>query len=295
MDLAEEDENGLYWGSPLQPVEGQQKDRMMMPYPVQQSSAAIETTGYAAMALLRHGDAFNSSRAAQWLTSQRNAYGGFGSTQDTVVGIQALVEYESGGRADVDLDITVSGDDFERTIRVTPENFDLLQIVELPVGGEHKLSVDGKGKAVGQLVRRFNMPDAQPQSLDILSIEVDYDTTDVEVDDTVTVSARLTFNPPQPAEAGMIVMDISIPTGFAAVEETLARAIYEDARLKRYEVAGRKVIFYVENLHQGESVSLEFEVRALYPVKAKAVASKAYAYYQPDISAEVLGSDVTVH
>jgi len=89
-------------------------------------------------------------------------------------------------------------------------------------------------------------------------------------------------------------MDISVPTGFAAVEDTLARAIDEDARLKRYEIAGRKVIFYIENLRQGESVSLEFQVKALYPVKAKAVASKAYAYYQPDISAEVLGRDVTV-
>jgi len=295
MDLAEEDENGLYWGSPLQPADEQQKDRrMMMPYPVQQSSAAIETTGYAAMALVRHGDVFNASRAAQWLTSQRNAYGGFGSTQDTVVGIQALVEYESGGRADVDLDITISGDDFERTIRVTPDNFDLLQMVELPVGGEYELAVDGKGKAVGQVVRRFNMPDAQPEALDVLSIEVDYDTTEVEVNDLVTVSATLTFNPPVPAEAGMIVMDISIPTGFSAVEETLARAVDDDPQLKRYEIAGRKVIFYIENLRRGESVSLEFQVRALYPVKAKAVASKAYAYYQPEISAEVLGRDVTV-
>jgi len=265
------------------------------PYPVQQqSSAAIETTGYATMALLRHGDTLNASRAAQWLTSRRNAYGGFGSTQDTVIGIQALVEYQSGARADVDLDITVTGDDFEQNVSITSDNFDVLQIVELPVDGEYEVAVDGKGKAVGQVVRRFNLPDVQSEVLDVLAIEVDYDTTDVEVDDIVTVSARLTFNPPQPAEAGMIVMDISVPTGFAAVEDTLARAIDEDAQLKRYEIAGRKVIFYIENLRQGESVSLEFQVKALYPVKAKAVASKAYAYYQPDISAEVLGRDVTV-
>jgi CD109 antigen len=294
MDLAEEDENGLYWGSPVRPVDGQQKTPAMMPYPVQQSSAAIETTGYAAMALLRHGDTLNASRAAQWLTSQRNAYGGFGSTQDTVVGIQALVEYQSGARADVDLDITVTGDDFDRTIRITPENYDVLQVVELAVDSDYEVTVDGKGKAVGQLVRRFNLPDVESEALDVLAIEVEYDTTDVEVDDIVTVSARLAFNPPQPAEAGMIVMDISIPTGFAAVEETLACAVDDDAQLKRYEIAGRKVIFYIENLRQGESVSLEFQVKALYPVKAKAVASKAYAYYQPDISVEVLGSDVTV-
>ncbi len=154
--------------------------------------------------------------------------------------------------------------------------------------------MDGDGKAVGQVVRRFNLPDVEPVETEILAIEVDYDTTEVEVDDTITVSARLTFNPPQPSEAGMIVMDISIPTGFAAVSETLDKAVERDKRLKRYEVAGRKVIFYIENLHQGESVSLEFEARALYPVKAKAVASRAYAYYSPELRDETLGLDVTV-
>ncbi|MCK5213541.1 MAG: hypothetical protein KAQ74_06395, partial [Dehalococcoidia bacterium] len=121
-----------------------------------------------------------------------------------------------------------------------------------------------------------------------------YDTTEVEVNDTLTVSAKLTFNPPQPAEAGMIVMDISIPTGFAAVPGTAQAAVDADGRIKRYELAGRKVIFYIENLQQGESVSLEFDAVALYPVKAKAVASKAYAYYSPELSGETLGEDVTV-
>ena len=64
--------------------------------------------------------------------------------------------------------------------------------------------------------------------------------------------------------------------------------------MKRFDIAGRKVIFYIENLAQGQSVSVEFDAVALYPVKAKAVASRAYAYYSPDISAETLGEDVTV-
>lgn len=265
-----------------------------MPYAVQQSPATVEMTGYATMALVRHGDVFNASRAAQWLTSQRNSYGGFGATQDTVVGIQALVEFQSGARADVDLDITVKGEGFEKDFSIKKENFDVLQVIELPVNGEYELTVDGKGKAVGQVVRRFNLPVAREDTLNVLQIDVDYDTTEVEVNDTLTVSAKLTFNPPQPAEAGMIVMDISIPTGFAAVAETVQAAVDDDARIKRYELAGRKVIFYIENLQQRESVSLEFDAVALYPVKAKAVASRAYAYYSPELSGETLGKDVTV-
>ncbi|MFW6055902.1 MAG: alpha-2-macroglobulin family protein [Chloroflexota bacterium] len=291
MGLAQEDEKGLYWGGQVNPLE-QGTDLDIMPR--QENSATIETTGYATMALMLHGDTFNASRAARWLTGQRNSYGGFGSTQDTVVGIQALVEYQTGARADVDMDIIVSGEDFEKKVRITPENFDVLQIISLPVDGEYELTVDGDGKAVGQVVRRFNLPDAQTGTTEILAIEVDYDTTEVEVDDTITVSATLTFNPPQPAEAGMIVMDISIPTGFTAVAGTLEKAVERDQRLKRYEVAGRKVIFYIENLHQGESVSLEFDARALYPVKGKGVSSRAYAYYSPELGDETLGPGVTV-
>ena len=291
MELAREDENGLYWGDSILPVAEQQR---MTPYPVQQNSAAIETTGYATMALVLHGDTFNAARAAQWITAQRNSLGGFGATQDTVVGIQALIAHQTGARSDVDLTVSIVGDAFRKDVRITPQNFDVLQVVQLPVDAEFELQVDGKGKAVGQVVRRFNMPVVEHAAVDILAVEVNYDTTEVEVDDTVVVSARLTFNPPRPAEAGMVVLDISIPTGFAAVVDTLDAAVEKDARLKRYDIAGRKVIFYIENLHQGESVSLQFEVKALYPVKAKAVSSRAYSYYSPEISGQTLGLDVTV-
>jgi len=291
MDLAREDENGLYWGDAVRPVEEQQR---MMPYPVQQNSAAIETTGYATMALTLHGDVLDAARAAQWISAQRNSLGGFGSTQDTVVGIQALVAYQTGASADVDLTVSVVGDGFKQDIRIDSRNYDVLQVVQLPQDGEFELRVEGRGKAVGQVVRRFNMPVVEAPVTDVLEIEVDYDTTDVEVDDLVTVSARLTFNPPEPAGAGMVVLDISIPTGFAAVAETLDAALESDARLKRYEIAGRKVIFYIENLRQRESISLQFQVKALYPVKAKAVSSRAYSYYSPELSGQTLGPDVTV-
>ena len=50
-------------------------------------SAAIEATGYALLALLGHDDFVSASRAAKWLVGQRNALGGFGSTQDTIVSL----------------------------------------------------------------------------------------------------------------------------------------------------------------------------------------------------------------
>jgi CD109 antigen len=287
MDMAQEDEDGLHWGDG--PGKASPEEPWLTP-----ASAEIETTAYATLALTKHGDALNASRAAQWLVSRRNAYGGFGSTQDTVVALQALTEYATDSRADVDLKVKVTGDGFNTERRVTAENFDVLQVVELPIDGNFKVSVTGKGEVIGQIVRRFNVPEAEPGD-EVIKINVDYDTAEVAVNDLVTVSASLVFNPPEPVESGMIVLDISVPTGFGAVSETIERALSDEAKIKRYEIAGRKVIFYIDDMKAGESLDISFQVRALYPVKAKGVSSQAYSYYKPEIRGESLSESITVN
>ncbi|MCJ7769466.1 MAG: hypothetical protein MUO92_03195 [Dehalococcoidales bacterium] len=291
MELTIEDEDGLHWGSGDVIV----NEKIAPGYPMPHNqSAVIETTAYATLALVEHGDAFNASRAAKWLVSQRNAYGGFGSTQDTVMALQALTQYSTGTRADVDLTITIesSGATIEKS--VTPENFDILQIIEVPINDQVKITTEGKGEAIAQLVKRFNLPQADTGE-EILKINVDYDTTEVEVNDLVTVYVELEFNPPQPMEAGMVVLDISVPTGFTPVMESIADIAEREEKIKRYETAGRKVIFYIENMLPGDSLSFSFKVQAMFPVKAKGVTSLAYSYYQPDIRGETLGEEVTVN
>ena len=295
MELAQEDENGLHWGDadvivPL--IEGEE---MMPRSPMRHNrSASIEATGYATLALIQHGDVFNASRSAKWLVSQRNAFGGFGSTQDTVVALQALTEYATDARADVDLTINIEAGGENRELRITQDNFDVLQIVDVAINEEVEISVAGDGEAVAQVVTRFNLPDVEQGGDEILKINVDYDTTQVEVNDIVEVSVELEFAPPIDMEAGMVVLDISVPTGFAPVTESLVDVVENDENIKRYEVAGRKVIFYIENMLPGDVVSFSFDVKAVYPVKAKGVSSQAYSYYKPEIKGETLGQDMVV-
>jgi CD109 antigen len=305
MSLAKEDESGLHWGSgdlPVQQPEVEKKEggpAVMRPFePDINRSADIETTAYATLALVKHGDAYNASRSSKWLVSRRNANGGFGSTQDTVVSLQALIEYATGARSDVDLTVTLKGDGVDKKLTIDKDNFDVLQIVQVPVDAEIEMTVAGKGDAIGQVVRRFNLPATEDTpAAQMLSIDVKYDTTEVEVNDIVNVSVALEFNPlPQLdiAEAGMIVLDVSVPTGFVPVSDSIVAVTEKLDNIKRYEVAGRKVIFYVENMKPGERIAFEFQVQAQYPVKAKGVLSTAYSYYSPDIKGETLGQEVTV-
>jgi CD109 antigen len=210
-----------------------------------------------------------------------------------------LTEYAANSRSDADLTVTLKGNGVDKQLKINQSNFDVLQIVEVPVNDKIEMTVAGKGDAIGQVVRRFNEPAADTEpAAQMLKIDVQYDTTEVEVNDLVKVSVNLEFNPlPELniSEAGMIVVDISIPTGFEPVTETIAAITQEMDNIKRYDIAGRKVIFYVENMKPGEQIAFDFQARALYPVKAKGVTSTAYSYYKPDVKGEVLGPPVTVN
>jgi len=296
MAQAQEDENGLHWGSltPPQPTTPPAGGKVSPFMPTQVNrSAVIETTAYAMLALTRHGDNLNAGRAGKWLISQRNAYGGFGSTQDTVVGLQALSDYATGLRADVDLTVSVKGAGIDKQIRITSANFDVLQMIELPANTSVTVTAKGKGEVMAQVVRRYNIP--APDAPDpVIAIDVKYDATEVEVDDLVNVLVNLSFNPPQEVESGMLVVDISVPTGFADDTASIDALMKSQPLFKRYDISGRKVIFYIDNLKSGAKFNFSFKVKALYPVKAKGAASQAYAYYQPEFKGESLSQDITV-
>jgi CD109 antigen len=293
MAMAEEDDDGLHWGGegPI-PLQEQPEP---MPFREQQvgQSTAIEATGYATLALNAHGDRLNASRAARWLVTRRNAYGGFGSTQDTVVALQALTEHAAGAAADVDLTVTVEAGGERKQVTINGDNFDVLQVLDVLAGTQATVRAEGRGEAVVQHVTRFNLPQAEEQG-EVFEIDVDYGTDQVDVNDTITVDTRVTFNPPEPLKAGMVVVDVAVPTGFEPVRESIEEAVAGEPQMKRFDVAGRKVIFYIEDMEPGDSISFSFQARALYPVRAKGVASRAYSYYNPEWRGETLGGEIAV-
>ena len=92
----------------------------------------------------------------------------------------------------------------------------------------------------------------------------------------------------------MVVLDVAIPTGFAPVSETLESLVANDPKVKRYDVAGRKVILYIDDMAPGDEYQFTFDMVAQYPVKAKGGASSAYSYYKPEWRGETVGEAVTV-
>jgi len=308
LSLAKESDDGLYWGEPVKVQPARvvaPRDGIAVPPmpPAPGRTASIETTGYAVLALLEQGDRLNAARAARWLAAQRGSLGGFGSTQDTVVGLEALTRFAAGEKSAVDAVLIISAGGLKREIQGLPETADLLQMVEIPVsetapGAEAflpvALEVRGKGQVVVQSVLRYNVPSLPQREEAAFQIEVEYGAGQIEVDDQIDVHTRVRFAPPVPMMAGMVVVDVAVPTGFTPVVETLDALIKAQPRVKRYDLAGRKVIIYLDEMAPGEEVRLSFKARALYPVKAQPVASQVYSYYRPEWRGESLGGVLEV-
>jgi CD109 antigen len=254
---------------------------------------AVETTAYAALAMIET-EKPQANDAIRWLSLQRNSLGGFSSTQDTVMALKALLTAARAQSRNVDLTITVRTPDngVVAEFAVHSNNFDVLQIAELPVVDEVELVADGSGEARFQLVRRFNVLLFDQCVNNNMALEVTYDADHVAVDDIVNVTAVVRYFG-RPGMSGMMIVDVGVPTGFAPVQESLD-ALVEAGTVSRVEVAGRKVIFYVDELESGEQRTFTFQVKARFPVRAIIPDSKAYLYYEPDVRAEAAGSQISV-
>jgi uncharacterized protein YfaS (alpha-2-macroglobulin family) len=119
------------------------------------------------------------------------------------------------------------------------------------------------------------------------------------MNDEVNVSVKVALNEPG-LIANMMLVDLGIPPGFEVLAEDLNRLVEqglykeEGVRLSRFDLTGRQIILYLEDLAYGEPFAFSFRLRAKYPMKAQAPASVAYDYYNPDVRAVARPQAVTV-
>ena len=92
----------------------------------------------------------------------------------------------------------------------------------------------------------------------------------------------------------MMIVDIAVPTGFTPVTGSLEE-LKENGVITRYEIAGRKVVLYIDEMMAGEEIDFSLQMKAAFPVKAMVQESSAYSYYNPEIKAEAKGMDITVN
>uniref|UniRef100_A0A2I3T6J0 Complement C4A (Chido/Rodgers blood group) n=1 Tax=Pan troglodytes TaxID=9598 RepID=A0A2I3T6J0_PANTR len=184
MAMAQETGDNLYWGSvtgsqinAVSPTPAPRNPSDPMP---QAPALWIETTAYALLHLLLHeGKAEMADQAAAWLTRQGSFQGGFRSTQDTVIALDALSAYwiASHTTEERGLNVTLSstGRNGFKSHALQLNNRQIRGLEEelqFSLGSKINVKVGGNSKGTLKVLRTYNVLDMKNTTCQDLQIEV---------------------------------------------------------------------------------------------------------------------------
>jgi uncharacterized protein YfaS (alpha-2-macroglobulin family) len=258
-------------------------------------SAAVETTGLAAQALVKWGQASETvHKALNFLTSKRDANGNWGTTQATIMALRALLLATRFSASDVrgTVDILLDGKT-TATLQLTADNNDLFHQyvfkgIDAQKGASVQLRFAGSGGLAWQIVGRSFLPWTEKSAAEPLSIQVTYDRTHLAENDIATATATIRNHLPK--FANMVMVDLGIPPGFDLLSEDLQSiqeksAAADSGRLEKFSLTATQAILYFNSLAPGQTVTLHYRLRAKYPIRAHTFESRIYEYYDPQVSA----------
>uniref|UniRef100_A0A8C6JJE3 CD109 antigen n=1 Tax=Melopsittacus undulatus TaxID=13146 RepID=A0A8C6JJE3_MELUD len=213
----------------------------------------------AAYALLSH---FHQDRLAEgipimkWLSQQRNHLGGFASTQDTVVALQALSLFAaltSAGRTEMDLTVTTPSLKIPEIFSIDTRNRFLLQTKELDPVQPMTITVaaDGTGFAVFQLNVIYNTKHTDQRLRSVQkqeAFDLDVDVRDDKDDKnhlTLNVCTRYLGSGTAP-RSGMVLMEVGLLSGFSVSPDFIPL----DNTVKKMEKDNGKVNLYLDSLNE---------------------------------------------
>ncbi|NXX32326.1 OVOS protein, partial [Nicator chloris] len=252
-------------------------------------SAEIEMTSYVLLALLNRTkltpeDLSYISRIVYWLIKQQNPYGGFSSSQDTVVALQALARYgyltfskKSLNTVKVHFMETPS-----KIFQVNDKNRFLLQQASLPtIPGNYSVEVNGTSCVYLQTTLRYNIylpKEAAGFSLSVKTANVSC-TGNYPPKFDLVLSASYTGHR---NVSNMAIIDVKMLSGFVPEESSLKKLRYENSVVDRVDTKNNHILFYLQKVSQKE-ISFSFGVEQSLPVSdIKPAPVHIYDYYETD-------------
>ena len=191
------------------------------PWKDQPNSVNAEMSAYAMQAFVESGLENDAVPIMKWLVTQRNENGGFQSTQDTIVGLQALSKlakkiYVPNSRVDISLQYN---DATTANLNVNEGNALILQKYELPsTVRDIEISAKGRGFSILQLSYRYNMNVTGAWPRFVLDPQVNR----LSTKDFLHLTVCTSFVPDDLTEkSNMAVMEVSFPSGYTFDSDTV--------------------------------------------------------------------------
>ncbi|XP_007575634.1 alpha-2-macroglobulin-like [Poecilia formosa] len=248
------------------------------------ASLSVEISSYVLLARLSAShtaeDLGYASGIVRWLTTQQNYYGGFSSTQDTVVALQALSFYSSlVFSPEGSSTVTVQSPSGPLTFDVTPDNKLLYQEKMLQgEAGKYSLEVKGTGCASVQISQHYNIP--PPPDATTMSVEVllEYDSSHRPPKASLKLVSQYSG---KEVSTNMVILDITLLSGFIPDPQSL-KNLEKALLVDRVEHKNDHVVVYLEGLVKGTPINHSLELLQKIPVQnLKPAVIALYDYYQP--------------
>ncbi|XP_038585798.1 CD109 antigen-like [Micropterus salmoides] len=224
----------------------------------QPRSAQIEMTSYVLLALFRHGSFVEGIALFKWLSKQRNHLGGYGTTQDTVVALQALAYYAafSGANA-IDLRLSISAPPSSSLFHINSTNYQTYRSQKINADKDLNLHIymEGRGFAIFQMNIFYNLGSKEfSQNLatdeEAFSLSVDVSEEGDLIHMLVSICARLKNNQ-EISKTGMVILEVGMLSGFSLSPGSAAPTNL----IRKVEILPGKVSLYLDSLTKSEVVS----------------------------------------
>jgi CD109 antigen len=195
----------------------------------------IETAAYALLAFSKFGDEISALAIMKFLVSKRNAEGGFYSTQDTVIGLQALAEIAKiHYTSNVNMHIKLSFASEKKIFEVTNSNNLALQNFEFPNQIRSvTVNANGTGKAILNIWSTFNMNSFVPSKAFKLSLTV----LAAKNGGIFYLTACVKYLPNENhVVSNMAVMEIALPSGYVYDSESTSSMKEFDVKVRNFKM-----------------------------------------------------------
>ncbi|XP_041662735.1 alpha-2-macroglobulin-like protein 1 [Cheilinus undulatus] len=247
-------------------------------------SLEVEMTSYFLLAVLsgptlKSFDMRYAASVVSWLVKQQNPFGGFSSTQDTVVALQALAVYASAiYTKNINVKMTVKGNKETIHFSVDESNRLLYQQETLSEGpGKYTVTAEGNGCVLVQISMFYNIPPPPDSSAFGLFVDTLGDCNLDPPKFHLTLEVRFQG---QRKETNMVIVNIKILSGYILDEDTVPSL--EGNMVRRVEVEGEYINIYLEELlnKKSQPIILTF-IEDQHVNDLKPAVIKVYDYYLP--------------
>jgi hypothetical protein len=261
----------------------------------------IETTALAVLGWLKANRPadfnVNVQKAIQWLGRQRGGYGGFGSTQSTILALKALIAFTKANKKTAesgDLRLCVGAEEVAHLNFAAGVQDALVLNVPEPdkhlKAGQNSVRVEMTGKNTFPYTLTWSYQTLKPASAENCPLRLTTHLDRTAAAEGETVHLTVTVENAIDKGQGMAVAIIGLPGGLTLPEDM--KQLKEYARLRNngtekgliaaWETRGRELVLYWRDLAPKQHIEVPIDLICRVPGEYSGPASRAYLYYNAD-------------